>query len=102
MAFVDRLGGAEALMKGGDQTRMSSFRFFLEQLATRDVFGCMITELPPSILSTAFSPWFFEAEAWSRGDDEWESVERMFGISRGMVDVLARVSHDSPGCMVVC
>jgi hypothetical protein len=58
---------------------MSSFRFILEQLAIRDVFGCMTTQLPPSILNVAFSPWFFEAEQWSYGDDEWESVERMFG-----------------------
>lgn len=53
----------------------------LEQLAIRDVFGCMTTQLPPSILNIAFSPWFFEAEQWSYGDDEWESVERMFGES---------------------
>lgn len=65
----------------------------MEQLAIRDVFGCMTTELAPSILQDAFTPWFFEAESWSRTDVEWESVERMFGISRGMVDMIARVSH---------
>jgi hypothetical protein len=52
----------------------------------------MTTEMVPTILNTAFSPWFFEAEGWSKGDHEWESVERMFGISRGMVDLIARVS----------
>jgi hypothetical protein len=62
----------------------------MEQLAIRDVFGCMTTELAPSILRDAFTPWFFEAETWSKGL-EWESVERMFGISRGMVDLIARV-----------
>lgn len=65
----------------------------MEQLAIRDVFGCMTTELAPSILQGAFTPWFFEAESWSRTDVEWESVERMFGISRGMVDMIARVSR---------
>lgn len=65
----------------------------MEQLAIRDVFGCMTTELAPSILQDAFTPWFFEAESWSRTDLEWESVERMFGISRGMVDMIARVSR---------
>jgi hypothetical protein len=67
---------------------MSSFRFMLEQLAIRDVFGCMTTQLSPSILNVAFSPWFFEAEGWSYGDDEWESVERMFGESHGRPKVI--------------
>jgi hypothetical protein len=51
----------------------------MEQLATRDVFGCLTTGVAPTFLSTAFSPWFFECETWSAADDEWESVERMFG-----------------------
>lgn len=58
---------------------MSVRRFILEQLAIRDVFGTMITEKTPNILNTPFSPWFFEVESWSKSDDEWESVERMFG-----------------------
>jgi hypothetical protein len=41
----------------------------------------MTTQMSPSILNVAFSPWFFEAEGWSNRDDEWESVERMFGAS---------------------
>lgn len=101
--LVNRLGGASDLIREGTHERLSSFRFILEQLAIRDVFGCMTTQLPPSILNIAFSPWFFEAEQWSYGDDEWESVERMFGgslplssliklgFSRGIVDVIARV-----------
>lgn len=71
---------------------LSPSRFVLEQLAIRDVFGCMATELAPSILRDAFTPWFFEAESWSRSENEWESIERMFGMSRGMVDLIARVS----------
>jgi len=51
----------------------------------------MTTELAPSILRDAFTPWFFEAESWSRSENEWESIERMFGMSRGMVDLIARV-----------
>ncbi|KAK1925264.1 fungal-specific transcription factor domain-containing protein [Papiliotrema laurentii] len=90
VSLVDRLGGASNLIREGTHERMSSFRFMLEQLAIRDVFGCMTTQLSPSILNVAFSPWFFEAEGWSYGDDEWESVERMFGFSRGIVDVIAR------------
>lgn len=104
MSLVGKLDGAQALLREGRQAhidtgtapgmevqQMSALRFLLEQLAVRDVFGCMTTELAPNMLNVAFSPWFFEAESWSKGDDEWESIERMFGISRGMVDVIARV-----------
>lgn len=81
--FIDRLGGAANLLQDSPREKMSPLRFCCEQLAIRDVFGCFSTELPPRILDTAFKPWFFEAEAWSKNDDEWESVERMFGAYRG-------------------
>ncbi|EAL20880.1 hypothetical protein CNBE2410 [Cryptococcus deneoformans B-3501A] len=91
LGLIDQLGGAHHILRDAPRDRLSPYRFFMEQLAIRDVFGCMTTELAPSILQDAFTPWFFEAESWSRTDVEWESVERMFGISRGMVDMIARV-----------
>lgn len=99
--MVERLGGAQVLLQEGSQEQLSSFRFFLEQLAVRDVFGCMTTQQAPRLLDTAFSPWFLEAEQWSRGDHEWESVERMFGISRGMVGFMARVSSSRATALTV-
>ncbi|KAK4686084.1 hypothetical protein P7C73_g4049, partial [Tremellales sp. Uapishka_1] len=90
ISLIERVGGAPHLLQDSPRDHMSPCRFFCEQLAIRDVFGCMSTEMAPRILKDAFTPWFFEAEGWSRGDDEWESVERMFGMSRGMVDIIAR------------
>ncbi|KAL7420565.1 hypothetical protein Q5752_004516 [Cryptotrichosporon argae] len=90
LSLISRLGGAQSLLQDAPRDHLSPCRFVLEQLAIRDVFGCMTTELAPSILRDAFTPWFFEAEGWSRDAREWESVERMFGISRGMVDLIAR------------
>ncbi|TYJ57772.1 hypothetical protein B9479_001382 [Cryptococcus floricola] len=90
LILIDQLGGPENILRDAPRDRISPCRFFMEQLAIRDVFGCMTTELAPSILQDAFSPWFFTAQTWSRTDLEWESVERMFGISRGMVDLIAR------------
>ncbi|WWD20181.1 hypothetical protein CI109_104657 [Kwoniella shandongensis] len=90
LAFIDQLGGAQHILRDAPRDKLSPCRFFMEQLAIRDVFGCMTTELAPTILQDAFTPWFFESESWSRIDLEWESVERMFGISRGMVDMIAR------------
>nr|XP_018260169.1 uncharacterized protein I303_07086 [Kwoniella dejecticola CBS 10117]OBR82327.1 hypothetical protein I303_07086 [Kwoniella dejecticola CBS 10117] len=93
LSLIDQLGGAQNILQDAPRDRLSPYRFFMEQLAIRDVFGCMTTELAPSILKDAFTPWFFEAESWSRTDPEWESVERMFGISRGMVDMIARACY---------
>lgn len=90
LSLISRLGGAQALLVDSPRDHLSPSRFVLEQLAVRDVFGCMSTELAPSILRDAFTPWFFEAETWSSNENEWESVERMFGMSRGMVDLIAR------------
>ncbi|WVQ79259.1 hypothetical protein IAT38_001355 [Cryptococcus sp. DSM 104549] len=90
LALIDQLGGAHHILRDAPRDRLSPYRFFMEQLAIRDVFGCMTTELAPTILQDAFTPWFFESEGWSRTDLEWESVERMFGISRGMVDMISR------------
>ncbi|WVQ96139.1 hypothetical protein IAU59_003241 [Kwoniella sp. CBS 9459] len=93
LALIDQLGGAQNILRDAPRDRLSPYRFFMEQLAIRDVFGCMTTELAPSILRDAFTSWFFEAEMWSRTDLEWESIERMFGISRGMVDMIARACN---------
>ncbi|TXT16085.1 hypothetical protein VHUM_00588 [Vanrija humicola] len=90
LSLIARLGGAQALLADSPRDHLSISRFVLEQLAIRDVFGCMTTELAPSILRDAFTPWFFEAESWSKSENEWESIERMFGMSRGMCDLIAR------------
>ena len=52
----------------------------------------MTTDCAPSILTDDFTPLFFDAERWSRREQEWESVESMFGISRRLVEIIARVS----------
>lgn len=67
-------------------------RFVLEQLAVRDVVACMTTGRRPSVLKHGAGDWFLEIEKWSRRGIEWESSERMFGLSRSMVMVMARVS----------
>lgn len=78
--LVDRLGGAENLLKNAPRDHLSPSRFVLEQFAVRDVFGCLSTGMAPSFLEDAFTPWFFEAESWSQEDKEWETVDRGFGM----------------------
>ena len=92
LGLIERLGGAQQILQHSSRDHMSLRRFVIEQLATRDVFGCMTTDCAPSILTDEFTPLFFEAERWSRKEQEWESVESMFGISRRLVEIIARVS----------
>lgn len=87
---IDRVGGAEALCAALPKDQFSPTRFVLEQLAVRDVIACMTLGRRPCILRQPFEPWFFEIERFSVKDVEWESVERQFGVTRGMVDVMAR------------
>jgi hypothetical protein len=91
LGLIERLGGAHQILRHSSRDRMSLRRFVIEQLATRDVFGCMTTDLAPRILTSSFAPLFFEAERWSRRESEWESVESMFGMSRRLVEIIARV-----------
>lgn len=88
LAAVRRRGGPEALM-----ARDPSFikRFVLEQLATHEVFSCFTTGNEPTLL-TLGAKWWFEVERSSRSAWEWESVENQFGISRAMLEIVARVS----------
>lgn len=58
----------------------------MDELVTRDVFGSMATGTAPVFLASGFEPWFLEAE------DGAEDMHSMFGMSRGMIDFLARVS----------
>ena len=77
--------------KPSKKKEVSVPRFLLEQLATRDVFGSLTTGEEPAIIK-GWSPWFLELGETGSCDWEWESVERMFGLSRGMVDLIARIS----------
>lgn len=76
---VDSQGGAQALLRRGSRTRLSPYRFCLEQLAIRNTVGCLTTGMAPTVLNIPFLPWFFEAEGWSCNEGERESVEIMFG-----------------------
>lgn len=53
--------------------------------------GSFISGKMPSLLSN-FDDWWFESVETSAGRWEWESVERTFGISRAMVELVARIT----------
>lgn len=99
VGLLGDLGGAPHLLTTAPKDRLSVRRFVLEQLAVRDVLGCM-AEIAgggePMLLKAgrdrAFAGAFFDAAAWSATDEEWESVERGFGVSRTLVDLIAKTS----------
>ena len=103
LELIKRLGGPEQLLSSAGTLNMSPTRFVLEQIAIRDVMGCLTTGQEPTLFGHPISPWFFVVEKYSQGDAEWESVERMFGMSRKMVDFVARVSvHLQRGSLQTC
>lgn len=99
VGLLSDLGGAAHLLSTAPKDQLSIRRFVLEQLAVRDVLGCM-AEIAgsgePMLLKAgrdrAFAGAFFDAAAWSATDEEWESVERGFGVSRTLVDLIAKTS----------
>ena len=93
-SVIQKRGGPSKMLEIGKPKKkkeVSVPRFLLEQLATRDVFGSLTTGEEPAIIK-GWSPWFLQLGESGSCDWEWESVERMFGLSRGMVDLIARIS----------
>lgn len=57
-----------------------------------------MTQKEPTLMDR-FDPWWYSCVEMSSKSWEWESVERTFGISRGMVDFIARVSPCQRDCI---
>ncbi|KAI9637142.1 fungal-specific transcription factor domain-containing protein [Dioszegia hungarica] len=94
MEFVLKLahkkGGPQAMLKTTNGASNFTRRYLLENLATHDVFSCFSTGKEPALLGN-YDCWWFESVETSQTRWEWESVERTFGISRAMVELVARV-----------
>jgi hypothetical protein len=65
-------------------------RFFVESLATTDVFSTFSTGQEPMLLGP-WAPWWFDCERYNQTSQQWEAYERQYGISRGMCELIARV-----------
>lgn len=39
-----------------------------------------------------WAPWWFDCERYNQTSQQWEAYERQYGISRGMTELIARVS----------
>ncbi|WVR07883.1 hypothetical protein IAU60_004926 [Kwoniella sp. DSM 27419] len=87
MNLMGRKGGPQAMLSGTGYS--FTRRYLLENLATHDVFASFITGKEPAVLGN-YDTWWFDSVETSQTRWEWESVERSFGISRAMVDLVAR------------
>ncbi|WWC67750.1 uncharacterized protein I206_101662 [Kwoniella pini CBS 10737] len=87
--LITKKGGPQVMLQGSEYT--FTRRYLLENLATHDVFASFITGKEPSMLGN-YDSWWFDSVETSQTRWEWESVERSFGISRAMVDLVARIA----------
>ncbi|KAK8846872.1 hypothetical protein IAR55_005962 [Kwoniella newhampshirensis] len=87
--LVGKKGGPQAMLSGPGYS--FTRRYLLENLATHDVFSSFITGKEPAVLGN-YDSWWFDSVETSQTRWEWESVERSFGISRAMVDLVARIA----------
>ncbi|KDQ53454.1 hypothetical protein JAAARDRAFT_136956 [Jaapia argillacea MUCL 33604] len=72
--------------KPGCVTGASRARLMLEILAIYEIFGCLATGQPPVLLAPETSSW------WHDQSNASSFVENVFGISRALVPLLARVT----------
>ncbi|WWD22184.1 hypothetical protein CI109_106675 [Kwoniella shandongensis] len=87
--LVGKKGGPQAMLNGPGYS--FTRRYLLENLATHDVFSSFVTGKEPAVLGN-YDSWWFDSVETSQTRWEWESVERTFGISRAMVDLVARIA----------
>ncbi|KZT52098.1 hypothetical protein CALCODRAFT_502684 [Calocera cornea HHB12733] len=75
------------LIDGG--AKVSPARLLLEILAVYDTFGSLTTGEPPTILAPGSEDWWFDGD---KSSYHLFSVEKVFGMSRAMIELVARVS----------
>jgi len=95
---VDLRGGPAALIAenqpsrftgSGGSVSVSAARLMLEILAVYDVFGSLTSGEPPYLLGPGNTKWWFSGNEISY---HTLSIENVFGMSRSMIELIARVS----------
>ncbi|TIB28446.1 hypothetical protein E3P86_03858 [Wallemia ichthyophaga] len=101
LALVNKLGGPSVMLGlhkrrhvVDDLSKKSLLirRTFLEELTAHEVFACLTTGDSPQLIGdTTHSAWWFEMQnSENFGDDAHNSFERSYGMSRQMLDIIAR------------
>lgn len=100
LALVTKLGGPPAMLGldkkrqfVDDVTKKSLLirRTFLEELTAHEVFACLTTGDTPQLIGDDKSSWWFEMQSNQNFiDNNYESFERSYGMSREMLDIIAR------------
>ncbi|KAH9949554.1 fungal-specific transcription factor domain-containing protein, partial [Amylocystis lapponica] len=93
--LVNMRGGPAVLLarsahpKTGSVTGVSRARLLLEILAVYEIFGCFACREEPTLLSPNTSSWWLDK---TNSNDSQSFVEKVFGMSRELILVLARVT----------
>ncbi|KAL7412600.1 hypothetical protein BDY24DRAFT_85126 [Mrakia frigida] len=89
----------EEARSSGDKKRLRRVRSSLEHLVGYDLFSCLSSTRPPdcSFSSDPLASWYFDFAPLSNtprsvSSEEWETVESLMGVSRGMMELLNRVN----------
>lgn len=92
--LIQQYGGFESMLARCPPSDRKQMRFLMDQYVTRDVFGCLTTGSSPTFLTAGFEAWWFETDHLRPGRDD---IVTMFGIGRGLIEYMARVSSRSFG-----
>ncbi|EMD37894.1 hypothetical protein CERSUDRAFT_114532, partial [Gelatoporia subvermispora B] len=93
--LIHARGGPAALLarsahpKPGTVTGVWRARLILEIVAVYEIFGCLANGQEPTLLSSVAGNWWSER---ANSVDSQSYVEKVFGVSRPLVPVLARVT----------
>lgn len=93
--LVNMRGGPAVLLarslqsKHNTVTGVSRARLLLETVAVYELFGCLSTGQEPTLLSPHTSSWWLDH---ANAEDVTSHVEKVFGMSRQLVPLLARIT----------
>ncbi|OCH95164.1 hypothetical protein OBBRIDRAFT_810069 [Obba rivulosa] len=93
--LINARGGPAVLLarsgepKPGTVTGVWRARLILEIVAVYEIFGCLASRQEPTLLSSVTSSWWSDR---ANSVDSQSYVEKVFGVSRALVPVLARVT----------
>ncbi|KAG8860871.1 hypothetical protein FRB96_003605 [Tulasnella sp. 330] len=88
--FVETDSSSPKRGSGQKGTLISSARLLLEILTVYETFSTLTCSDPTTLLRTGDSTWWFEGD---KSNYHLLSVEKVFGMSRSIVELFARVSN---------
>ena len=93
LALIKKLGGPSNMLKSNTFSKRSFLirKIFLEELTAHEVFACLTTGDTPQLIGNSNQRWWFDMKKEVIDDENYEeSFENSYGMSRHMLDIIAR------------